>query len=93
MIFVIVKNKVAAENRAAFIASSHRHAERSLQLDKGLLSFEVGAKDGSDEILFFERWESQECLDRHGERGKNDDILKTVCALRLSREMETYEGC
>lgn len=93
MIFVIVKNKVSAENRAAFIAASRRHAERSLQLDKGLLSFEVGAKDdGSDEILFFERWENRECLDRHGERGKNDDILKTVNALRLSREMETYEG-
>ena len=93
MIFVIVKNKVSAENRTAFIEASHRHAERSLQLDKGLLSFEIGAKEGVDEILFFERWESKECLDRHSERGKTDDILKTVCALRLSREMETYEGC
>ena len=93
MVFVIVKNKVLAENRAAFIEASHRHAERSMQLDKGLLSFEIGAKEGEEEILFFERWENAESLARHGERGKTDGILKTVCALRLSREMETYEGC
>lgn len=91
MVFVIVKNKVSAENKAAFIAASHRHAERSLQSDKGLLTFEIGEKDG--EILFLERWENAECLDRHAERGKTDDVLKTVCALRLSRETETYEEC
>lgn len=91
MVFVIVKNKVTAENKAAFIEASRRHAERSLQLDEGLLTFEIGEKDG--EILFLERWENAESLDRHGERGKTDDILKTVNALRLSREMETYEEC
>lgn len=91
MVFVIVKNKVLAENRAAFIEASHRHAERSLQLDKGLLTFEIGKKD--EEILFLERWENAESLDRHGERGKTDDILKTVNALRISREMEVFTAC
>lgn len=91
MVFVIVKNKVLAENRAAFIEASKCHAERSLQLDKGLLTFEIGEKDGV--ILFLERWESAECLARHAERGKTDDILKTVNMLRVAREMDTYEEC
>lgn len=91
MVFVIVRNKVLAENKKSFIEAAMKHAARSLERDKGLISFEIGEKEGdATEILFLERWETLENLQSHAERGKTDEILQAVNALRISREMETY---
>lgn len=91
MIYVVCTNKLEKENVAVFLTAAKEHAKMSKGLDDGCIAFDVSEyNEETKEIVFFERWENKECLDKHAERCKGLPLLDILNSSRYYKDLKIY---
>ena len=91
MIYVVCTNKLKKEDVNAFLVAAKEHAKMSKAIDDGCIAFDVSEyNEETEEIVFFERWESKECLDKHAARCKGLKLLEVLNASRYDKDLKIY---
>ena len=91
MIYVVCTNKLEKENVDIFLKAALEHAKMSKGIDDGCIAFDVSQYNAeTKEIVFFERWESMECLQKHAERCKGLPLLDILNSSRFDKDLKIY---
>ena len=91
MIYVVCTNKVNKEDKEVFLKAALEHAKMSKGIDDGCIAFDVSEyNEEKKEIVFFERWENKECLDKHANRCKGLPLLDVLNASRFDKDLKIY---
>ncbi len=91
MIYVVCTNKLKAKDVDIFLKAAKEHAKMSLGIDDGCIAFDVSEYNKErEEIVFFERWETKECLDKHANRCKGLPLLDILNSSRYDKELKIY---
>ena len=91
MIYVVCVNKVEEKDVPVFMTAALEHAKMSKGIDDGCISFDVSDYNEEDkEIVFFERWESKEDLDKHAARCKGLPLLDVLNKSRFDKSLKIY---
>ena len=91
MIYVVCVNKLEEKDVPVFMVAAKEHAKMSKGIDDGCIAFDVSEYNKEDkEIVFFERWESEECLKKHAERCKGLPLLDVLNKSRYDKSLKVY---
>lgn len=91
MIYVVCVNKLEKDDVNVFMVAAKEHAKMSKALDDGCIAFDISEyNEETKEIVFFERWENQECLDKHAKRCKGLPLLDILNASRYDKDLKIY---
>lgn len=91
MIYVVCVNKVEEKDVPVFMKAALEHAKMSKGIDDGCIAFDVSEYNKEDkEIVFFERWESKEDLDKHANRCKGLPLLEVLNKSRFDKSLKIY---
>ncbi len=92
MIYVVCVNKLEEKDVPIFMLAAKEHAKMSKGIDDGCIAFDVSQYNKEDkEIVFFERWENMECLQKHADRCKSLPILDVLNKSRFDKSLKIYE--
>lgn len=92
MIYVVCVNKLEEKDVPIFMETAIEHAKMSKEIDEGCIAFDISEYDEKEkEIVFFERWESKECLEKHANRCKGLPLLDTLNKSRFDKSLKIYE--
>lgn len=92
MIYVVCTNKLEEKDVPIFLEAALEHARMSKEIDEGCIAFDVSEYiEEEKEIVFFERWESKECLDKHALRCKGLPLLDVLNKSRFDKSLKIYE--
>lgn len=92
MIYVVCINKVTKDNLNVFLTAAKEHAKMSIGIDDGCIAFDVTEyNEETQEVVFFERWENQECLDKHANRCKGLPLLDVLNSARYYKDLKIYK--
>lgn len=91
MIYVVCTNKLEAKDVNVFMTAAKEHAKMSKVLDEGCIAFDISEYNKeTKEIVFFERWESKECLDKHAKRCQGLPLLEVLNMSRFDKDLKIY---
>ena len=92
MIYVVCTNKLEEKDVTIFMEAAIEHAKMSKDVDEGCIAFDISEYNEEDkEIVFFERWENKECLEKHASRCKGLALLDVLNKSRFDKSLKIYE--
>ena len=92
MIYVVCVNKLEEKDVNVFMLAAKEHAKMSKGIDDGCIAFDVSEYNKEDkEVVFFERWENKECLQKHADRCKGLALLDVLNKSRFDKSLKIYE--
>lgn len=91
MIYVVCKNIVEKDDLNVFMTAALEHAKMSKGIDEGCIAFDVSKyNEETKEVVFFERWENEECLKKHANRCKGLPLLDILNSSRFDKDLKIY---
>lgn len=93
MIIVIGSVTVKEESLAEALAHSQHHVSRS-RLEQGCLSHDVTIDgENPNRLIFVERWDSMEDLERHFQVPQSSEFVAAIAQLAtVAPDMQLYES-